>query len=212
MDPLTVAIALYFLAILLAVIDIFVPSGGILLILSGVAAIGAIVFGFRAGTTTGLVVSVVVLASIPALLYSAIKLWPHTPIGRRILLEPPTAAEAMPENRLTVFIGTVVVSRWPLVPMGQIKIGTQRLNARTSDGKIIEIGQRVKVIDVQEGLLVVQETTEPISENFSSAKSAQSSSSTVAANTELEGSNLLEQPAAELGLNDLDDLKLDEDR
>lgn len=212
MDPLTLAIALYFLAILLAVIDIFVPSGGILLVLSGFAAVGSIVFAFRSGTTTGLTVSIVVLASIPTLLYSAIKVWPHTPIGRRILLEPPTAAEALPENRLTAFIGTVVVSRWPLVPMGQIKIGTQRLNARTSDGKIIEVGKRVKVIDVQEGILVVAETSQPISESSIATKPAQNSPVTNSGNAEISDRNLLEKPAAELGLNDLTDLRLDEDR
>lgn len=206
MDPLIICIGLYFLAILLAVIDVFLPTGGILLILSGIAAVGAILFGFREGTTTGLIVTIIVLASIPVIFYAAIKLWPHTPIGRRILLSPPNSVGSSPMEQIAGLIGIVVKNTWPLAPMGQIKIGSQRYSARSSDGRLIDPGTRVKVIDYQEGILVVLQTNEPLTESDPFQKSMAAAPQSV----DLEERDLLEKPASELGLNDLDELPLNE--
>lgn len=209
MDPLIIAIGLYFVAILLAVIDIFVPSGGILLVLSAIAAVGAIVFGFRIGATTGLLVSVVVMATIPTFVYSAIKFWPHTPIGRRILLAPPESLDTTAQDRLASFVGLVVVAPWPIAPMGQVKIGYQRFNAKSFGSKLIDAGQRVKIVDVHEGILVVEQTHEPLSE---STISPRFSDPALDSNQEPSDKELLQMPAKQLGLSDLDELPLEEEK
>jgi membrane-bound ClpP family serine protease len=208
MDPLIIAIGLYFVAILLAVIDIFVPSGGILLVLSAIAAVGAIVFGFRIGATTGLLVSVAVLATIPTFVYSAIKFWPHTPIGRRILLAPPEALDTTTQDRLSSLVGLVVIAPWPIAPMGQVKIGTQRYSAKSFGSKLIDAGQRIKIVDVHEGILVVEPSNEPLSESIDPRRSHPAAIDSQAPVDQ----DLLQIPAKQLGLSDLDELPLEEER
>jgi membrane-bound ClpP family serine protease len=203
MDPLFVAIIVYLLAILFFVIDIFLPTGGVLLLCSAISAIIAIYFGFRAGTTTGLLMSMTVLGSIPAMFYAFLKIWPHTPLGRRVLLEP-QSNPALAKDQLRDLIGTVVTNRWPLIPTGQIQIGHRRYNAMSFDGKTIEVKERVKVIDVHERMLVVCQTSEPLSDpNSVSAKLIEPAAATPAGDP-------LNMPAKQLGLDSLDELPLDE--
>lgn len=207
MDPLVLAICLYFVALLLAILDVFLPSGGILLILSGLAALGSIYSSFQYGTTTGLVMSTIVLGTVPVLVYSAIRIWPHTPIGRRILLSPSPPGDTASSHPLVEWIGSVVVAQWPLAPMGQVKIGVHRFNAMSSDGRLIEAGQRIKVIGLHEGLLVVAPTSEPLS--ITPASPSVESDRSVQG--ELSNGELLETPAKQLGLDSLEELPLDDD-
>jgi len=205
MDPLIIAIGLYFVAILLAVIDIFVPSGGVLMILSGIAAAASILLGFRAGVTPGLVISIIVMATIPVFIYSAIRLWPHTSIGRRILLLPPNAPISPSHERLLNLVGLVVINRWQLAPMGQVKIGSQRYSAKSFGSRVIDIGKRIKIVDIHEGILVVAETNDPLSETpVSQGKQPSMLDASSPADEDL-----LETPAQQLGLGDLDELPLD---
>ncbi|MFO0944078.1 MAG: hypothetical protein U0930_25360 [Pirellulales bacterium] len=55
MDPLVYAISLYLIALLLFAIDVFVPSGGILLFCSGILAIISVVFAFQSSVNAGLI-------------------------------------------------------------------------------------------------------------------------------------------------------------
>ncbi len=206
MDPLILAVVLYFVAVALAALDIFVPSGGILLIMSAIAAVGSILCGFRVGATSGLVVTTVVLATVPAFVYFAIKVWPHTPVGRRILLSPPNAAEVTPREDLNEHVGIVVVALWSLLPAGQIKVGRQHINARSADGRVIEAGQRVKVIGVQERVLIVSPTHEPLTELASEVSSGPKLADPGRPASDNE---LLETPVEQLGLDSLDELPLD---
>ena len=162
MDPLLLAILLLLAAALLAAIDLFVPSGGVLITLSGLAAAASIFSGFASSFDAGLVISIIVFAAIPALAILAIRVWPHTPIGRRILLAPPSPQPAESANSLRSLIGHVVISRWPLLPTGQIAIAHQRFQARSTDGQPIDPGHRIKVVNAPEGFLVVTLTHDPL--------------------------------------------------
>lgn len=164
MDPLLIAVILYLVAILLFVIDLFVPTGGILLVCSAVCAMIAIYFGFLSSTNTGLVMLLIELGTIPALVYVFLRAWPHTPFGRRVLLQPPRQPASGRSEELHALIGSVVISRWPLIPTGQIQIGHRRYNAMSFDGRIIETKTRVKVVGVYERMLIVGETIDPLTE------------------------------------------------
>lgn len=198
MEPLTFAIGLYLVALLLFAIDIFVPTGGILLFCSAACALLAVYFGFRASATAGLLMLLLVLATIPVLSYVFLKVWPHTPIGRRVLLDPPKRPQAIQSEELQTLTGTVVVTRWPLVPTGQIQIGHKRYNAMSSNGKIIEMGARVKVVEVHERMLVVCETTEPLTVQNASSITKHSDPS-------LETVDPLTISAEQIGLDKLDE-------
>ncbi|MBX3421575.1 MAG: hypothetical protein KF752_08475 [Pirellulaceae bacterium] len=208
MEPLKVAILLYFLAVALAAVDIFIPTAGTLLIASALSAIASIYFGFLTGVYSGMAMSILVLGTIPVFTYVAIKFWPHTPIGRRILLTPPKIQADSHSEALRRWIGTVVVNRWPLLPSGQIQIGKQRFNATSIDSRPIEVGQRVKVVDARELLLIVASTNEQETE-IPEADRIPSSSLASQGSMPSEQA-LLEAPAEQLGLNSLDELPLDE--
>ncbi len=196
MDPYLAAILLYCAALLLAFVDIFVPSGGMLLILSGVAACSSILFGFRSSTSMGMAMLTLVAASIPVFIYLAVRIWPHTPIGRRMILPPPIYAEKdkpIAGSSLEALVGKTLETETALMPSGQIKLGHRRINAVMLSG-IAEAGQRVKVVAVRERSLVVRLSHDPVS-NLSWPTESEVAESP---------GSLLDRPAEELGLDSLE--------
>ena len=141
-------------ALLLLVAEVFLPSGGLLSIGSGVAAIAGVIALFRYDQQWGLigVLSIVVLG--PIAFGFALKVWPSTPIGRRMLLGDRTEEEIAHEqlakkeqlDRMRALVGAEGVALTPLRPVGMIKIGDQRFDA-LSEIDLIETGQRVVVTD-----------------------------------------------------------------
>ncbi len=55
------------------------------------AALTSVYFGFQSGYTAGLITLVVMLVGIPLFIAVALRLWPHTPIGKRVILKTPRA-------------------------------------------------------------------------------------------------------------------------
>jgi membrane-bound ClpP family serine protease len=136
-----------------------------------------------------------VAAAIPILLALAVRIWPHTPIGRRIVLKPPQVADASGKEEETMrkFIGRVVVSEYPMMPANQLTIDHQTFNA-IAETSFIEAGQTVEVVSVRQRQLVVRSTD----------RSPESHPSNTP-NRPLAGANdLLSLPADELGLDSLE--------
>jgi membrane-bound ClpP family serine protease len=208
LDPLFLAIFLYFVALALAAIDIFVPSGGVLILLGIVAAVASIFCAFQVGVTAGLIMATVVAGSIPVFFVLAIKIWPRTPLGKRILLKPPRTGRPIFERSLDRYIGSVVVNRWPLMPMGSLQIGHQSFNAVSADGTVIDPGQRVKVVAVHESMLVITPTQDPLTPSPGKRSERELSETRQLHESE---EALLSKPAEELGLDQLEDLPLDRD-
>ena len=204
MNPIYIAIILYISAIVLALVDLYVPSAGMLLLLSFVAAVGSVVFGFQSGTTPGMTMLTLVAASIPILGVVAIRIWPHTPVGRRIVLGlPPEQPKDFNEkqNTLAELIGYVVASEYPLMPSGQITIDHRSYNAFAEEG-YIDAGWRVEVVGVRQRDLIVRVTDKPFTpirprdriDDFGKQ----------AATEFAHNQNLLDVPANELGLDSLE--------
>lgn len=206
MDPFYIALLLYVLAIVLAFVDLFIPSGGMLLIMAVLSAFASILFGFQSSTNMGLGILALVLASIPAFAFAAIKIWPKTPIGKRIILKTPGQAES-PKRvvELRDFVGHVLEAQYPLMPSGQIKIGTKRLNAVARSG-LIEVGERIEVIDTRERNLVVQKTSKPLTSTLGPNENPAENGGQegIEDSPRREDSNLLDLPADELGLDSID--------
>ena len=205
MDPLAYAIALYLLAILLFAIDVFIPSGGILLFCSAILAIISVYFAFQSSVNAGLIMLMVDMATIPVLVWTFLKVWPHTPIGRRVLLKPQATARSSEQEELKALVGLVVLNRWPLLPTGQIQIDHKRFNAQSFDSKPIEAGRRVKVLDIRERMLVVAETNQPLSNTNQRNSTRPSGAQAESLVAEPSPQSLLDLPAEELGLDRLDE-------
>ncbi len=193
MDPFYLSLLLYVVALSFACVDLFVPSGGILLVLSSIVAIASILVGFQSSQTMGMSMLTLIIGSIPCFVAVAVRVWPHTPIGKRIILPPAKqkTVRAKRQQELKQFIGTVVVADTPLMPSGQIKIGNRRLNVLAETGSI-EIGQAFKIVSVQDFSLLARPTDQsetPITDSRDSPTNEVS----------------LVLPADELGLSSLDE-------
>jgi membrane-bound ClpP family serine protease len=204
-DPIYISIILYISAIVLAFVDLYVPSAGMLLLLSLIAAVGSIVFGFQSGTTSGMTMLTLVAATIPILGVVAIRIWPHTPVGRRIVLglppeRPSTANEQ--QNALVELVGYVVDSEYPLMPSGQITIDHRPYNALAEAG-YIDAGQRIEVISVRQRDLIVRVTDKPLTPIRPRDRMHYVGKPPAAETASPQ--SLLEVPADELGLDSIDE-------
>jgi len=142
------------------VLEVFVPSGGILGFASVAALLAGIVTAFVAlGPLAGLVAVAVVLVAAPALLGLALKVFPETPLGRRVMPPPPDAADLVPDadrrRRARALVGRAgrVVS--DLVPWGRVEIEGDQFDA-VSEGGPIDAGAAVEVVAAQGTAVVVR--------------------------------------------------------
>ncbi|MEO0587609.1 MAG: hypothetical protein AAF078_08210 [Planctomycetota bacterium] len=145
---LLAALVLLGAAAALFVVEIFVPSGGILGIISGLCLIGGTICMFGVNTVAGLVTSAIAVATVPVALYAAMRLMPHTPIGQWL-----TLGHTLPDPAVTnpqhlndqVAVGETGVALTDLRPVGSCRIGEHRLEC-LAVGPAIERGQTVQVV------------------------------------------------------------------
>lgn len=152
MDPLLVwGIALLAISVVILVVELFVPSGGMLGVTAAVVAISGVVCLWRYDTTAGISGSLAVLILGPLAFGFMLKIWPHTPMGRR-LINAPTEEEQMAQRqveekektqRLSLIgkEGTVLTD---LRPIGVIDIAGQRYEV-LSETHFIPTGSKVRV-------------------------------------------------------------------
>lgn len=151
-------------AFLLVFAELFIPSGGLIAIGAGAAAIAGIVVLFRYnGYAWGFIGIAVVLVGTPITLNMALKIWPSTPVGRRMLMGEMTeeqlaakeAAEREARERRRALVGAEGEALTPLRPVGMVKIADARHEALAETG-VIEPGQRVKVTAVHDNQIKVR--------------------------------------------------------
>ena len=149
-EPWVWAVMLIVVAMGLAVLELFVPSGGVLAFLSIASIIASLILAFKSGPVVGLVFLVGVIIGMPTCFALAVKWWPHTPIGRRILLRT-NDEDARPNDEfhrgLKDLIGRTGEARSKMLPSGAVLIDGRTIDAYT-EGVPIEPGQRIIVLDV----------------------------------------------------------------
>jgi len=72
-DPWVWALLLVLIGLALAVLEVFIPNGGILAFLSICSMLGAIVLGFRQGPLAGLGILAVAIVGLPVVVVLALK-------------------------------------------------------------------------------------------------------------------------------------------
>lgn len=153
------AILLLLVGCALVVLEVFIPSGGIISILSGVAFITAILVasweGPTTGPVTGFVFAGITLFAVPTLVAVAFKYWPKTRMGKAFLGELPREDEVVPEDSRRALIGRVGVARSKMLPSGAVEIDGQMIDA-VSQGQAIEPGAYVVVVEVRANRVVVR--------------------------------------------------------
>jgi membrane-bound serine protease (ClpP class) len=153
------AVLLLLIGFALVVLEVFIPSGGIIAILSGVALIAALVLAFQESATTGPMIgflfALVTVFAVPSIIALAFKIWPKTPMGKAFLGELPTDEEVLPEESRRVLVGHVGIARTKMLPSGAVEIDGQMIDAVTQ-GQAIEPGTYVVVAEVRANRVVVR--------------------------------------------------------
>jgi membrane-bound serine protease (ClpP class) len=191
LDPLAWSVLLMFAGCALVVLEVFVPSGGILGFLAFSSVLASIVLAFyHRGPAAGFAISATAVFLLPLTIVLALKYWPHTAMGKRFLLGLPTDEEVLPQSekrdRLKKLVGKVGVAKTPMLPSGAVRIEGHTIDA-VSQGMPIDAGQSVKVIEVKANRVVVR----PVDAGETQVLSDED--------------DLLAQPLDQLGIEPLDD-------
>lgn len=155
--------------IVLVVLELFVPSGGVIGALAGVAAIGSITAFFAYDTVGGFVALSSYLVLTPILLWAVFKYWIYSPMARGMILggadiaaegdaDSASAAERRRRERLSQLqelIGAEGETVTPLRPVGTVKIAGRRIDALAESGAI-DARTPVVVVEVYDNQIKVR--------------------------------------------------------
>ena len=147
------AIVLLGAALVLFMLEVFIPSGGLIGMIAVVLAICGIVLMARVDSTAATITAILGIATLPALFALGIKLWPDSPVGRIMILRTQqqrmTDAEAKPPGATasSQLVGQTGQALSDLRPVGTCRIGDQRFECLASRG-VIETGSNVRVVAV----------------------------------------------------------------
>ncbi len=151
-------------SLLLVVVEVFVPSGGLIAFVSLGCALGGLYCLFKYSTTWGIIGIALILVLGPTAFGFALKIWPSTPIGRKMLGEiPPEEVEAQrlaalkERERLMSLVGAQGKVLSDLRPVGVVQIDGERYDALSETG-FIPAGTKVKVTIVEANQIKVRPT------------------------------------------------------
>ena len=163
MDPWAWAILLLVMGIGLAVLEVFFPSGGILGFLTVCSVIASIVVAFKSGPLIGMAILATSVIGLPVAIVAALRYWPKTAMGRRILLITPSGEDVLPDDPrrrlLKSLVGKIGRTKSKMLPSGAISIEGRTIDA-VSEGMFIEPGQPVRVTEVRGNRVVVRPVDE----------------------------------------------------
>jgi membrane-bound ClpP family serine protease len=145
---------LFALAGLLVFMEVLVPSGGIIGAASVITAVAGVFSFFRDSTTSGLISILVLMILGPIVIAFAMKIWPNTPIGRRLILDREDKLRDAPEeierqqheleHRADLLTQTGIATT-DLIPGGKVRIGEEYLDAIALGGAI-DKGTPIRVV------------------------------------------------------------------
>ncbi len=164
MSPIIWALLLMSVGLGLAMLEVFIPSAGILGFLSVAAIITAIVLAFTSGgATIGFLFLGVAAVSLPTAIILAFKWLPNTPVGRRLMLGNPRGREVLPQDdpreTYQALIGSTGIAKSAMLPGGAIVIEENVYEAVCESGSL-EPGEHITVVRVRNNRLVVRKTAE----------------------------------------------------
>ena len=162
---LTLALTLIGAGVVLLVLDLFIPSHGVLSAFGLVAImIGVAVPFYNGDTSTGLVMLIGVMFLLPILGGFLFYWWPKTPMGRRMfqtgLGEDETLAHMPVILELEQYRGRIGRALTPLRPAGMVDFNGKKIDTIT-EGMMVDAGSWVRCIEVKAGKVIVRAIAEP---------------------------------------------------
>jgi membrane-bound ClpP family serine protease len=167
---LTLGLFLLLTGALLLLAELFITSGGVLMVLGLGGLIVGLVFLFRYDTWVGIYGLVGVLASGPLLLGMLFWLWPYTTISQMASTGQGEQAEdalAVPMD-LQQFKGRYGKTITALRPAGMVDFDGRRIDSLT-EGMMVEAGRWVRCIEVSGNRVIVRQVDKPNSLDLETA-------------------------------------------
>lgn len=155
MDPLSWAVVLMVIGFGLVVLEVFIPSGGVLGFFSVMAIVASVYFAFQRSTSIGFGFVMASLVGVPVVVGLAFKYWPHTPMGKAFLGELPDESEIRPYDPRRDLVGRLGIAKSKMLPSGSVSVDGRYVDA-VSNGSAIEAGQTVIVVEVRGNRVVVR--------------------------------------------------------
>lgn len=157
------AVLLLLAGLTVLVVEVFVPSGGMLAIITTVLLCLSVSFAYGAWFRTspiafwGFVFVLILL--VPTTLGSAFSILPRTPMGKRALLQAPELARVEPfadeAARLQKLVGKFGTTVTQLNPGGMVLLDGERLHG-CSEGMMIDSQTSVEVLGIRGTRVVVR--------------------------------------------------------
>ncbi len=174
MDYPFLAVILLIVGFTLIVAEVFLPSGGMIMIMCVVTMMASFWCAYKAWYGVNSLAFSAYLASmvvlIPTVVIGAFKVFPMTPFGRAVIGSP-TLAEVTPYAREQQHLQSLVGHRGraitPLIPGGMVMVNGERLHAFT-EGLLVEAQTEIEIVDVRGNRVVVREATGPAPQGPSS--------------------------------------------
>ena len=140
------------------IVELLLPTGGLLAILCVASAIASVVLGFLHGPTTGVVLLALYSVAAPFMLIIGLRVAAKSPMGRKLELsaEIParTGGEPIPLGAVAS-VGETGEALTPLRPAGFVRIKGRRVDA-TAEGDMIDAGSAIEVVSVRDGQVRVR--------------------------------------------------------
>jgi len=152
-------------ALALAIAEMFVPSGGVIAVVAVVVAGAGVVAFWRVNWVWGVTSLIGTIAGGVGAFNLAIRIFPHTPIGKNLILgssDPDEALslrareeqEALKES-VKAIVGATGTAMTDLRPIGMAEINGRRVEV-LAEGGMIDRGQPVRVTGVDDGQVRVR--------------------------------------------------------
>jgi len=156
-------------ALILLAMEFFIPSGGLIGILCGMAAVASVVAFFMHDPTWGIGMGLAYIFLTPLILVFMFKLWINSPVGEAMILGKAEDAESEAEDttlasererrerlaELRSLIGAEGVTETALRTVGSIRIGDRRVDGMAESG-VIEANTPIVVTDVYDNQIKVR--------------------------------------------------------
>jgi membrane-bound ClpP family serine protease len=138
-------------------LEMFIPSGGILGLFAALSIVSGVVVAFMAGLKYGTIALVAVAVIVPVVVMLMLKWWPETAFGKMILI--PDRDRDQEPNPLAHLVGRHGLVRKQMMPNGQIMVDDRTFDA-VSQGTLIEEGTSIVVVTADGNRILVRPVLE----------------------------------------------------
>ncbi len=154
--------AVFFLCLgfALVILEVLLPSGGLISIFAGLALIASLVLAFQENAGMGFSFLIAQMVALPILMIIGFSILPKTFIGRKIILSPAPeddksrGSAGVSEEDYTSLIGKKGKAVSDLRPSGTVEINDRRYSVVTK-GEMIDAGEDIIVSHVEGNRIVV---------------------------------------------------------